>query len=358
MHTKRRCLLAVLTLATFPALPLRGQEAPAPSAPNAAVEYWRASYTALTHTSELGGGLAPIGDIDWKEVGDNLDPARMPEAYIKAAPYISQPAVEDFIKASRRGYCDFSIPIENGPGTLLPHLGALRSVARVVRFDAREKLIAGEPAAAAARLAALYRAADHLSRDGIMISSLVAISMAHAANEELRTLIGSGQLTGAGRDEILAAIRALDERDPYRLVGAIRGEQKLLLGWVRTTYTGDGGSSRFVAETAPMLSNVESVQEPILEAIAMMRAEEFRAALDKADRYYDELLLAWQSDVTLSRLATLEARVKSGEFGPVTAILGPALGNAYTSAERARLERDDAAARLGSYRPSAAHPRD
>ncbi len=354
MHLSRsRRSLAIIASAVAFGMPLYAQEATPDSGPNAAVEYWRASYTALTHTSHLGGGLAPLGDIDWKKIGDNLDRSRMPETYTRAVPYISESAVEDFIIASRREHCDFSIPIENGPATLLPHLGAIRPLARAVRLDAREKLISGDPDAAAERMAALYRAADHLSRDGIMISSLVAMAMAGSANEEVETLIGSARLSAGGRDEILAAIRALDERDPYRMVAAIRGEQALMLGWVRRTYSGDGGSSRFVAETVPMLSTPETIQQPILDAIAMMRTDEFRAALDKADRYYDELLLAWQSDVALSRLATLEARVKAGEFGPVTVVVGPALRKAFSSAERARNDRDTAAAKLDSYQPPA-----
>jgi hypothetical protein len=344
--TLPRFLAAATLAATCLLSPASAQEA-AKTPVNAAVEYWRAGYATMTVRQ---GEKSPLGDIVWADIGANLDPAKMPEAYQNAKPFISQEAIVDFIKASHRTECDFVVPIENGPMTLMPHLGVLRTVVRAVRYDAREQLIAGNPDAAAERLAAIYRASGHLSGDGIMISSLVAAAMASSAHDEAKTLIGSGRLTEKGRQDLLDALGALDAKDPYNLLGAIRGEQRLMLGWVRQNFQGSDASSRFAKEVPPMLFSAEEKDQKLIEAISMMREEQFKESIEQTARFYDELIAAWQSDVVASRLATLDARVKKGDFGPMAVLLGPSLQKAHDSSEKAFAAREEILNQLNSYR--------
>jgi hypothetical protein len=348
-----RFVAAIALSAGLFATPAVPQDGAVPQ--NAAVEYWRAGYWTLTETNTReAGGSSPINDLNWGQIGTNLDPARMPEAYQKAKAYLSETAVRDFINASRRPVCDFMIPIQNGPMTLMPHLGILRNLARSVRFDAREQLIAGNADAAAERLGAIYRASGHLCGDSILISSLVAGAMASMAHDELKTLLGSGKLTESGRKEILTAIESLDARDPYNLVGAIRGEQRVMLGWIKETFKGADAGSRFAKEVAPTLSDVLNKDVKLMEAISMMREEQFAESIRQTERYYDDIIAVWQSDSVPSRLATLDARLKQGAYGPVAVLLGPSLQKAHESSEKARLAREESVQKLRAYRPAGA----
>jgi hypothetical protein len=344
---KRRTLFALAAAGLTLAPALAQQQ----GSSNAAVDYWRAAHWAAAASAGKEGRFS----VDWNEVTATLDRNELPPSWESSRAFVSPHAIDSFIVGSRRDHCDFQIDLEAGPSTLLPHLQAVRSLCQQARFDARERLMSGEVDAAVERIAAIFRASAHVAGDGVLISSLVGASMAAQARAEAELVMSSGRLNPAGRDTLLRSLGNPDDPDPLNFLGALEGERTILLDWIRRTFNGDDAAARFAAEAAPLLATDQS-QVPLIKAISVMDETRFRASLDKLADYYARLHAAWTSDAPISSLEALERRNNSGDFGPMSVLLGPALINVRKSAERAASQRAEFIQTLRDFTPQTPAP--
>jgi len=242
---------------------------------NAALIYWR---------------LFDMYDADllneaWTAVND--DESRL-EPGTDLAKRLSQQqgVVQLALKASSMEECDFEIDYADGFETILPHLGKMRNVARLLGADARRLELAGDLLGAAERTAALYRVAGHLSEDEVLIGSLVAIAIANVANEQAERL-GGLDLDRADRLAILGAIDALDAADPYGVLDAIELEQRIVRTWVVETYAGEDAAAEFYRMMVPLAGD-ETDDETLADFEAMDEAT-FHAAVEQTAATIAEL---------------------------------------------------------------------
>lgn len=288
---------------------------------NAALKYW-AAFVGIERA------LADkIREVDWKTIGTAATPETLPASFKEASEAIPEWLVNSLLHAASHEHCDFEVEYEKGIQALMPHVGPARNGGRILKVDARAKLAQGDVQGAADRVAAIYRLSEHISRDRILISSLVSIAITHGANEEVSALVASGRLTAQARDTIAAALARFDERDPFGTRRAVDGEREITVTWIRATFTGpDAGKNLMV-----QYGDAFAADEPgVAKIIREMDERRLAEALDQLSTYYDAGMAVWDRPDAVAHLDQL-AEQAAAKFGPLSNFLAPALGRARRS---------------------------
>lgn len=306
-------LAAVLLVAPFAAAQ------PRPADRNAALKYWSAWSTLDAQTAE------EIGAVDVDQPGAA---ASVKEKVVTLETFL----IPALIDASRLSRCDFEVETEKGIEALLAHLGPARRSVRALRVAARLKLEAGDAEAAAERVAAMYRIAEHMSHDNVLISSLVSVAITVSANYETRAILDSGRLTAAARTRLLDGMSRLSGTDPFHTRAAIAGEEDLMVPWIRQFTGPDAGD-----ELATKINSGIAADQPQLAAIRGQSAAEIAKLTEGLSRYYDDARTAWDDDGAVEKLNALGKDIDK-KYGVLAAVLGPALGRARASDLKAQAE--------------------
>lgn len=289
---------------------------------NAALVYWRA--WAL-ESDDLEKAISE--DFEPK------DPQWTPGPACVQALVANQDLVDRLLRAARSPTCDFQIAYEQGFAALLPHLGKMRQSAKVLIADSRRLTAAGDLEAAARRIAAVFAMADHVSSDGIIISSLVSMAICSLGEQEIANWSERGVLTDQTRSIVGAMLDRMNRDDPFRLKLALEVESRLASAWIRQVASGPDAGSRFV-DTFKEVGNITDEMAEDMEAFRSMTEAQFAEA---ADWYQDVLqprvLAAWDAPDASERLAALETSIKEdhSDYKAVTvAAVMPSYQTLYT----------------------------
>jgi hypothetical protein len=299
-----------------------------PAPRNAAVDYWRAGYLQAQH-APAKDGESPLRKADFTALGDNLDPAKFPPEFQEARKAVSPEALADYIHASTAETCDFQLDMSKGPYLLMPHLGLIRDLARAARIEARARLMDGKADEAADLIAAMFRSSGHVAADGILINSLVSVAIAVQAAQETQVLAASGKLSDKAREQILAAIKSLDAKDPFNMLGAMKGESRMFLPWIRTQIGPAGG-----ADLVRIAKELHGKDDPSFAQIGRMSPEEAKAELDRLEAYYAKVISAWTAPEPVPAIQKLDEEAKSGAHGFFAQTMAPALTKARESEQK------------------------
>ena len=176
------------------------EKSPGPKlSPNAALVYWQA--------------FALLPDVDAKERSplDDWKKAAIDEATRKLLKQ-ADGALRLLYKAAAIDACDWGVDWSDGPGTLLPHLGKARRLAKLAMLRGRVRLSDGKTDAALADIAAALWLSRHVGRNGVLVEMLVqfaiegdALGMLSAQLPKLtarqkKALAGQIDRLGAGTD--------------------------------------------------------------------------------------------------------------------------------------------------------------
>lgn len=294
-----------------------------PADRNAALQYATVFYTT---DAEL---FTKTGDLDMTKVG--IDKDKLPEDFKAAAAVIrtkGDGTIGALLEASRLSKCDFELAVEKGIMVLMPHLGKMRAAGRLLRADARRHLLDGDAVGAAERLAAMVRIGQHCRGDSVLISSLVCVAITNAAAEEAEAQLESGKLTPEARQIVAAAFKAVPAKDPFAMKGAIRGEQRIFLGWVRDEFHGPTAGKQLAQACLVAMEGSGQAELAAGKTISAMTEDQIHAAVDLLAPYYDQVLAAWDRPDGMAQLEKLGSRVQAGEFGPMGQLFGPAVSKA------------------------------
>lgn len=272
-----------------------------------------------------------IQDIDWDKVPTSAG-GEIPESFAKAAKVYADgcaAAVETALLASTRDRCDFELEYEGGVAMLMPHLGRMRHLTRTLRFDARQELIAGRPAKAAARVGAMFRMAAHVSNDRILISTLVSNAISAMATQEAEVLVASGSLGADDAASLRAAIARVRTEDPFQGRAALTTERDLFLRWLRLAMNRGEHAAQAVVG---MLGNADHPE--IARELRDLSAEALEREIARAQEGYDEVLAAWGTVDSAAKLQVINARVEKGDFGIIARLAMPSFQKAWTNVEK------------------------
>lgn len=293
-----------------------------PEQRNAALRYWQAANETPTAVREA------VREIDWDAVGKNLDADAMPESYRKAIALDSGGIVNVVLGATKLALCNWEINYEDGIGALLPHLAPMRTHARVLRLNAREALVKGDVERATEIVIGITRVGRHAMVDPVLICSLVGVAITETALNEADVMAGSGRLTKATRDRLVAALKDVDVRDPFRFKESVVAERSVFLQMVLRQATGPNAGKK-LAEALGMMG------DPNVAVVENLSESQIREDLDRTRAAYGKLIEALDAPAPEEEIARVAEEIKRGEHGLIASFMVPAIGKAYASQQKA-----------------------
>gem|GEM_PF-3599935 len=313
----------------------------APEDRNAAIHYLNLMLAA-------GDNISKFGFSDYDKIGYDRAACEADPTCVAAQWALAYLNADGWVAASKLQKCDFELASEEGFGLILPQLGRMRAAARGLRFAARNAFIHNNSADGVAYLVAIIRMGNHISGDGILISSLVGQALGALALNETRTAAAAGKITQTDRDVLLASIATINPDDPMRIKAALRSERETMLNFVKRTYAGPDAGERlanmpglFIDETSPRTI----VQRKLLSEMDSTRLAE---AVEQARPAYDAYLDLWESPTWKEDFAAVEDRVQLEEFGILATILMPSARHAKASQARLLLDIEEVTSALNA----------
>ncbi|NQU09945.1 hypothetical protein HQ590_04075 [bacterium] len=185
--------------------------------------------------------------------------------------------LDEITAASRRPYTRFPLRYEDGFAMLLPHLHTLRQLARLYALRACAALANGQPDRAATDLQTIFRLADCLEHEPLLVSQLVRVAIAQRGLQVAWEGLGRHQWS----DDQLAAFQD-DLRRMDFLAGGVRalqGERAALIDTLEPLI----GRRRDLQNYAAGLEN----DTPLLSLSVVPRGWLYQN-LVSACRFYDE----------------------------------------------------------------------
>lgn len=291
---------------------------------NAALSYYRA--------------WALMGDTPQKLIETGKDEIKLtPQAPGQLARL--DDSIQILIRAAETGVADWGVDYEDGPNTLLPHLGSLRHSARVMAAAALQHGEHGALDQASECLATLHRMGVDSASGDHLISSLVGIAIGNLGVELTNQMIDDGMIDGAGARVVLEAIRSDGRSDRYRMRDAIVGEWRMMSEYI-VKHAPEQDAGAWLLDDA-LLTDDSGPSKTIRE---MDRSALVRELGGLAE-YHSDLLSAWDAQ-SMEKLERAEARVQSGSYGALTEIMGATLLRTFSSDEQSREQLDELIERL------------
>ena len=226
----------------------------------------------------------------------------------------------------RQGYSDFGLDYSQGFDLMLPHLGRLRTIGKLMTVEAGLHLRDGNAAAAADGIASLYRMGEHVSDDAIIISSLVGQSIFWNADGVAQYGLDRGTFGPAEATELRKALEGLEGRDPFEIVDAIDNEREVMVGWVRDKYGDEEDRARMLDELSFDGNENEEA------ALRLLDPAEFDAELEQVDALMQRVVEIFSSDdpdFVRDEMHKITEELQAGEHGSLAMVTVPAYGKLY-----------------------------
>lgn len=236
----------------------------------------------------------------------------------------SDETIESLLAASQMGNADWQVAYDEGPFAKLPHLGKMRTATKILAADALRCAQDAEPEQAAERVVALYRMSGQITKDRLLISSLVGMAIENLANDLTTQLIEDEQLGSEGAQRVLNAIQERGLEDRFSMRDAIVGEWRMISEFLVSQLPKEQPGVWLIEGLG--LANDSEASKRIM---AMKRSEILRE-LGGFSQYHGDVLAAWDAD-DRDALQEAESRVESGAYGPVTELFGASMTRAFRS---------------------------
>lgn len=296
---------------------------------NAALHYYRIMCSPFGEAATLVGERRTTDD--W-----------IPDAETAKALENEQGTLVQFIRASRMKECAWGTAYyTDGFEALLPALGKMRSAARMLSADARRLASQGESRQAAERLAAMYRISDHVSRENILIGSLVGIAISALTNGDVKLLMDKGWLD-AESQAIIAAAAAQVRASDFHMKNALATERMVVDDWFRRMIRRPDA-----AEKLREYTSMQDGDSTKLDALLAMSPNDLDRQIDEALKFYDDAIVAFYQPDGEALLKTLSKDVEDGRFGLFGSIFCPAFDKCRVSWGKGMSGIDDTIKLLG-----------
>jgi hypothetical protein len=308
----RLAVLLLLALMVAPAVSARASDNR-----NAATWYRRA-FERLEQLPEADRDLI----LSYLDNPGTPPSTRLREALARAAP-----AMDLVRRGSRQEYADSGLDYSQGFDMILPHLAPMRTLSKIMQADAMVRLHDGDSSAAADRITATYRLAEHCADDCILISSLVGAAVFNVADLAAQYGFDHASFTGPDCENMLRAVDRLATGDPFNMVESVAMEQELAITWLQK-HLGTEADRQNVPEAFQWL--VED--ERAAAGLAQMTDADFQAQLDAYDRGMDryvEAVSMEDREAARAELQRLSEEIAAGEHGFLASFLMPALNKYY-----------------------------
>lgn len=274
----------------------------------------------------------------WTEQGEvPPGPGWKPSADLVSAVNELAPYIEASLRAAAVPQADWGVEYSLGYNALLPHLGQLRTEARVLLANARIRLAYAKPEnrdQGVESLAAIFRIANHIRNDRTLISSLVGRALVGVAAESTIKLIDGGLITKADAPILLEAARSIPAEDPFNMLGALVGERP----FAAFAFIQSGpDAGRKGLEHYQRAFGIDPETDPQMKAAAAaIRAmDEAALAADVARRveFFEQSAAIFREQPAdgAERLQALADRASKGDFGSTLQLTVPSFVRPFSA---------------------------
>ncbi len=307
-----------ICVVAIPAALIASNRVHAQSAKNGATWYRRAieAYESLPND---------VREALWNYDGSN--PNAPITAEFRLALARVQPVLRLAHRGARQGYNDFELDYGQGVELLLPHLGSMRGITKMMRADALVRLRDGDTAGAAAAVASIYRMGGHLSSDRILISSLVGQAIFGAGDMVAQAGVDRAAFTPDDSATMIKALRGYSATDPFEYVEALSMEQEIMIEWIAEKYSGEDGPQQVADLFQGTLPESERTKR-----LRSMTEEEFSESLDQVDQLMNRVIEAFSDpdqDAGRAVMAKIDEEIEAGEHGILAMVMVPAYNKIF-----------------------------
>ncbi|CAG1009682.1 hypothetical protein PHYC_03734 [Phycisphaerales bacterium] len=322
--------LAGLALASLTAPVAAQTENPPPAVvpadpTNAALVYWRA------------WSLEPTNLAD--DIKNKFDSAKAVDPKGELAELLRKPettqVIRQLLHASGLPECDFGIVYSEGFMALLPHLSKFRASARLLAADSALATAEGRMDDAAERIAAIYRMSRQLSREGILISSLVSPAVGGLAHAQVKTIADAGKFSPAQAAALVAELDAYSTADPFGMRRSLETEGSVMTAWIEKNFTGPDAGARLADS---LVNDAQLDSDTPVEGIRILNEEALHATTVQIRQYYRMCLEVFDLPDAEDRLNALAKDVADGKFGPLAHVMAPAVTKIVAADRKCRNE--------------------
>ena len=294
---------------------------------NAALRYWRAFSLMSEADTETTKELASQDGDGWLQ---NEEHVKWLEGRASA--------IELLTDASRMTESDFGIDYDKGIEALITHLGPMRSSARLLILRAEADLHEGNTADAIEHAAAALRMAEHISDEGILISSLVSVSIFSTASEFIHRAHKDGEFQHEDLTPIRDALARFDRNDPFGAERAVEAEAEIFGGWIHRKLADADANERaelLVSLTGDPSDHPTERTRRLIESVDTL--DKLDAQMSSYKLYCVQALAIWNDEDASEQLRELGEGISKGLFGNVAMYLAPAMNKVHSRDMEARL---------------------
>ena len=219
-------------------------------------------------------------------------------------------------------HCDWGLDYSQGFDMLLPHLGRIREVQKILQYSIRAEVDKGNTSSALSEIDTMLGVTSHNLGSKTIIGSLVANSCFNLATSE-KGIIDSVE-DAEQLEALLVSVNRFDEFDPFGLRGNIGDEKEMSVNWLKNTENIDFSIFQSITGTGeeantPNLDILDMDEEIKKYSSAMERMESIfqmtdrDAAFAASEQIDAELAAGKLSFLVISSKNLLEAAFRAEE---------------------------------------------
>ncbi len=224
-------------------------------------------------------------------------------------------------------WCDFELDYDEGFEMMLPHLGQLRGIQRMLAARAAVAIMDNRPAAAVADIGHVQAIGLHVTSDAVLISSLVGMAGAAIADDVIELGFSRGVFGPQEASDLLGRTRGFAGPDAFAVRAAMATERQIGVQWMNAMLFEGGPQKR--AEILGSLGMPEADNASLESGLAL---------LDLGYAGIDEALAVMGDDpeAAVESMKEWQQKWRDGEFGVLGELLLPAVGRVLDMAIDAR----------------------
>lgn len=143
------------------------------------------------------------------------------------------PLIERARSIASSEQCDWQLEYSQGIDLLVPHLGHLREVQKMLHYSMRGELDLGNTSAALTEMNAMIGITQHSAESDLLIGSLVAHSTFKFATSDTTVIDSATEAEYV--ETILASVNNFEDFDPFGARENISNEKNIILNWMNKT---------------------------------------------------------------------------------------------------------------------------
>ncbi len=265
--------------------------------------------------------LRMIAPEDFRQIRDAQSGAEDAPSAERVAEILenTEGSLRAVVDASRLERCDWGVQYSKGPMALLDHAGPMRNLTHMMDAQTRALAARGDRQGAAEHAAAIFRMAEHMTQDRIMISSLVGASMSRVGANRVNEMLDAGQLDRTGAELVLSSVKRLRDARDFRMVEALTTEGWMASQWMRAAYTGPRAGALLVEGIGWMVEDGANA----LKGLELLDEAGLQPQFDGIERAYADLIKAWNATGNDAALEDVYAKVLNGEYGTLARAFVP-----------------------------------